>query len=291
MSVLSAMSKRRCSQSCPSPYSRCVLTGVHVTCSLSDEHSLRYVTYQPPPPQWCQRKVEMSPLVTGPLRRRRLMEHRPLRRFGLERRERSDRSPTGMVRRRFVGGPRLLLRLGHLHSPSNRLLVFHRHRLLAFAEQPHGAISRPSCSTLTEPSKALHTVTAAPRNVSLAGVPRWVSKLHRPWLGGGLPARASFSFVPRGAEITVAQLRGQAVRMWTRPSDRAPTYGPCGQGMDKCTALAHSLPTLGALAPTSTPLLQQSIHGKGNGTGSGRFPHYSVIPGNPSTEYSDQFLR
>ena len=140
MSVLSAMSKRRCSQSCPSPYSRCVLTGVHVTFSLIDEHSLRYVTYQPPP-QWCQRKVEMSPLVTGPLRRRRLMEHRPLRRFGLERRERSDRSPTGMVRRRFVGGPRLLLRLGHLHSPSNRLLVFHRHRLLAFAEQPHGHLA------------------------------------------------------------------------------------------------------------------------------------------------------
>ena len=28
-----------------------------------------------------------------------------------------------------------------------------------------------------------------------------------------------------------------------------------------------------------------------NGTGSGRFPYYSVIPGNPSTGYSDQFLR
>ena len=45
--------------------------------------------------------------------------------------------------------------------------------------------------------------------------------------------------------------------MWTRPSDRAPSYGACGQGMDKCCALAHPLPTLAALAPTSSPLLQQ----------------------------------
>ena len=45
--------------------------------------------------------------------------------------------------------------------------------------------------------------------------------------------------------------------MWTRPSDRAASYGACGQGMDKCCALAHPLPTLAALAPTSSPLLQQ----------------------------------
>ena len=45
--------------------------------------------------------------------------------------------------------------------------------------------------------------------------------------------------------------------MWTRPADRAPSYGPCGQGLDKCCALAHPLPTLGALAPTSSPLLQR----------------------------------
>ena len=118
----------------------------------------------------------------------------------------------------------------------------------------------------TSPVRMIRTALKAciaPRlgpNVSLAGVPRLVSKLHRPWpwgCGGGLPVRANSSFVPRGAEITVAQLRGQAVRMWTRPSDRAPSYGACGQGMDKCTALAHPLPTLGALAPTSPPLLQQ----------------------------------
>ena len=44
--------------------------------------------------------------------------------------------------------------------------------------------------------------------------------------------------------------------MWTRPSDRAPSYGACGQALEKL-ALAHRLPTLGALAPTSSPLLQQ----------------------------------
>ena len=54
------------------------------------------------------------------------------------------------------------------------------------------------------------------------------------------------------------------MRMWTRPpvklragsSDRAPSYGPCGQALEKL-ALPHRLPTLGALAPTSSPLLQQ----------------------------------
>ena len=44
--------------------------------------------------------------------------------------------------------------------------------------------------------------------------------------------------------------------MWTRPADRAPSCGPCGQAMEKLT-LPHRLPTLGALAPTSSPLLQQ----------------------------------
>ena len=42
---------------------------------------------------------------------------------------------------------------------------------------------------------------------------------------------------------------------------------------------------------TNLAMTPTTIHGKGNGTGSGRFPHYSVIPGNPSTEYSDQFPR
>ena len=50
--------------------------------------------------------------------------------------------------------------------------------------------------------------------------------------------------------------------MWTRPADRAPSYGPCGQGVDKYKALAHPLPALGALAPTSSPLRQQRFMGK-----------------------------
>ena len=44
--------------------------------------------------------------------------------------------------------------------------------------------------------------------------------------------------------------------MWTRPADRAPSCGPCGQAMEKLT-LPYRLPTLGALAPTPSPLLQQ----------------------------------
>ena len=39
-----------------------------------------------------------------------------------------------------------------------------------------------------------------------------------------------------------------------RTDQRTRAYG---QGMDKCAALAHPLPTLGALAPTSPSLLQQ----------------------------------
>ena len=132
----------------------------------------------------------------------------------------------------------------------------------------------------------------APRlgpNVCLAGKPRVVAKLHRPWPGGGaLPARANSSLVPRGVETTAPTLATPAVTMWTRPSDRAPSYGPCGQGLDKCCALAHPLFTLAALAPTSSPLQQQRSIRKGDGTGSRRLPDSSVIPSSPSTEQSGQ---
>ena len=50
--------------------------------------------------------------------------------------------------------------------------------------------------------------------------------------------------------------------MWTRPTDRAPSYGACGQALEKL-ALPHRLPTLGALAPASSPLLTTTIHQKG----------------------------
>ena len=100
----------------------------------------------------------------------------------------------------------------------------------------------------------------APRlgpNVCLAGKPRVVAKLHRPWPGGVCPPRGPTPPVLRGAETTPATLATPAVTMWTRPSDRAPSYGPCGQGLDKCCALAHPLPTLAALAPTASTLQQQ----------------------------------
>ena len=99
----------------------------------------------------------------------------------------------------------------------------------------------------------------APRlgnNVLLAGKPRLVAKLHRPWPGGGLPARANSSLFRGAPRLRRRPSRRQAVTMWTRPSDRAPSYGACGQAMEKLT-LPHRLPTLGALAPTSSPLLQQ----------------------------------
>ena len=117
----------------------------------------------------------------------------------------------------------------------------------------------------TSPVRMIRTALEAciaPRlgpNVSLAGVPRFIPKLHRPWPGGRLPVRANSSLVRRNAETTTRAPLRQAVTMWTRPADRAPSYGPCGQGMDKCAALAHPLPTLGALAPTSPPLLQQRV--------------------------------
>ena len=77
--------------------------------------------------------------------------------------------------------------------------------------------------------------------------------------------------------------------MWTRPAERAPSYGPCGEGLDKCAALAHPFPTLGALAPTSSPLAATTMHDKGDGTGSDRFPDCFVIPGNSSAELTNQF--
>ena len=87
-----------------------------------------------------------------------------------------------------------------------------------------------------------------------------VPKLHRPWPARGrIPAWANSFVVQRGVETTTRIPRHQAVTMWTHPADRAPSYGPCGQGMDKCAALAHPLPTLGALATTSSPLQQQSF--------------------------------
>ena len=122
-----------------------------------------------------------------------------------------------------------------------------------------GAVARQRTSPVGVIRTAIEPcITPRPgTNVLLAGKPRLVAKLHRPWPGGGPPARANSSLVPRGAETTAATHTTPAMAMWTRPADRAPSYGPCGQGMDKYKALAHPLPTLGALTPKSSPLLQQ----------------------------------
>ena len=78
----------------------------------------------------------------------------------------------------------------------------------------------------------------------------------------GSRPRGPTPLLPKGPETTAALLRGQAVMIRTRPSDRASSYGTYGQGMDKCKALAHPLPTLAALAPTSSPLQQQRFFAK-----------------------------
>ena len=57
--------------------------------------------------------------------------------------------------------------------------------------------------------------------------------------------------------------------------------------MEKLT-LPHRLPTLAALAPTPSPLLQQRFMEKGNTTATGPGPDCSVIPGTPSPEQSGQ---
>ena len=84
---------------------------------------------------------------------------------------------------------------------------------------------------------------------------------------GRSPARANSFLVQRAVETTTRLPRHQAVTMWTRPpvklgagsAHRAPSYRPCGQGVDKCAALDHPFPTLGALASTSSPPRQQSF--------------------------------
>ena len=83
--------------------------------------------------------------------------------------------------------------------------------------------------------------------------------------------------------------------MWTRPpvklgagsAHRAPSYGPCGQGVDKCAVLEplpHTRRTRVHVLTASTTI----VHEKGNFTTSQCFPDCSVIPGNSSTEHSGQ---
>ena len=85
-----------------------------------------------------------------------------------------------------------------------------------------GAVAGERTSPVRMIRTALEACTA-PRlspNVSLAGVPRFIPKLHRPWPGGRLPVRANSSLVQRNAETTTRAPQRQAVTMWTRPADR-----------------------------------------------------------------------
>ena len=81
----------------------------------------------------------------------------------------------------------------------------------------------------------------------------------RPWPGGRLGGPTPLS---SDAEITATQLRRQAVTRWTRPADRAPSYGPCGQALEKLTLphRAHTRRSRAHILTAST----KTIHGKGN---------------------------
>ena len=135
----------------------------------------------------------------------------------------------------------------------------------------------------------------APRlgpDVLLAGQPRLVAKLHTGrGPAGGFPRGPTPLSCEGGGwrDYGAAPHDASGEDVVQRPADRAASCGACGQGMDKCSALAHPLPTLAALAPTSSPLQQQSFIGKGNFTTTKRSPDCSAIPGNPSTEQCGQF--
>ena len=141
----------------------------------------------------------------------------------------------------------------------------------------------------TSPVRVIRTplkACIAPRlgpNVSLAGVPRRVSKLHRPWPGGVHP-RGPTPLLQRGPETTAALLPGPS------GEDVDASFGPSvvlrnvwtrhGQVRGTCPPLAHTRRSRAPILTASTA----TIHRKGNFTGSRRFPDCSVIPGNPSTE-------
>ena len=128
------------------------------------------------------------------------------------------------------------------------------------------------------------------RNVLLAGKPRFVAKLHRPWPGGVVsPARANSSLVPRDAEDYGAAPHDAS------GDDVDASFGPGGVLWSVWTRHGQVLRTCPPLVHTRRPrahILTASAtttHGKGDG--SDRLPDCSVIPGNPSTEQTSQFPR
>ena len=158
-----------------------------------------------------------------------------------------------------------------------------------------GAVAGERTSSLRVLRTALKPCIA-PRlgpNVFLAGKPRLIAKLHRPWPGGVcLPARANSTLVRRDAETTAAagaipsggdvdappsqtggRLCGPSAALravWTRH----------GQVRGTCPPLAHTRRSRHCIPTASTTI----THEKGNFTTIGCVPDCSVIPGNPSTE-------
>ena len=127
----------------------------------------------------------------------------------------------------------------------------------------------------------------APRlgsHVLLAGVPRRVSKLHRPWPGGGRPARANSSLLQGGADITTAPAAapsGEDVDAPCGPSGVLRTVRTrSGQVRGTCPPRAHTRRSRAHILTASTT----TIHQKSCFTSTGRFPDCSVFPGNSSTE-------
>ena len=133
----------------------------------------------------------------------------------------------------------------------------------------------PVAGQRTSPVGVIRTAIEAciaPRlgsNVSLAGVPRGISKLHRPWPGGGLPARANSSLVPRGAEITAPTTTtpsGEDVDASFGPSAVLRTVWTSHGEADASPPLAHTRRSRAHILTASAT----TIHGKGTSSGRSR---------------------
>ena len=130
----------------------------------------------------------------------------------------------------------------------------------------------------------------APRlgpNVLLAGKPRLIAKLHRPWPGGVPPARANSFVVRRGVEITTTALAtpsGEDVDASFGPSAVLRTVWTSPGEAGASPPLAHTRRSRAHILTASAT----TIHENGDGTDSNRFPDCSVIPGNPSTEQTGE---
>ena len=83
--------------------------------------------------------------------------------------------------------------------------------------------------------------------------------------------------MPNGEDVDASFGPSAVLRtVWTRP----------GQALRTCPPLAHTRRSRAHILTASAT----TIHENGDGTDSNRFPDCSVIPGNPSTEQTGEFL-